>query len=138
MGADPSKRRLERLTQKLDLDAAQQKKVDQLLAKHAPEVKDSEMQAHKKKDAVLSDFEKDSFDATKVELSGMNPKKGMERMTQFLSELLPILKPEQRQKLATQMEQHRGFGGGGRYEGMQLDPDLQIFIGEEPDEGESS
>ena len=76
--------------------------MEPLLAKTAaPVMKAADKDAMKKRnDAVLSDFEKDSFDATKFELGGMNARKGMEQMIEYLNGLLPILKPEQREKLA--------------------------------------
>lgn len=114
--ADWNNRRLERMTKELHLDAAQQKSVGALLAKEdhsksaaAMDTMRSEMK--KRTDAVLTAFEGDKFDAKKLDLSPMPGKKlsgPMDRHIQFLSQLLPILKPEQREKLATKMSKPHG------------------------------
>lgn len=123
--ADFAKRRLERMTKELDLDAAQQKSVEALLAKDPPPKAAMEaMQAEMKKrmDALLTAFEGDGFDAKKLDLAPMPGKKmreGMEHHVQFMSQLLPILKPEQREKLAVKMETppaRHGAGGPGDHE----------------------
>jgi Spy/CpxP family protein refolding chaperone len=106
-----SKRRLQRMTKEMDLDAAQQKSVEALLAKEdqpPPATMDSMHEEMKKRtDALLTGFEADTFDATKMELSPTAPKKpgeAADKHVQFLSQLLPILKPEQREKLAARLE----------------------------------
>ncbi len=75
----------------------------------------------KRMEAVLTAFEADVFDAKKVDLlgsPGKTPHEGLEKDTKFLSQLLPILTPEQREKLAAQREHsgmHRhGEGRSGR------------------------
>ena len=114
-----AKRRLDRMTKELDLDATQQKSVEALLAKdQPPKAAMDAMQADMKKrmDTLLTAFEGDGFDAKKLDLSPMPGKKmreGMEKHVQFMSQLLPILKPEQREKLAVKMETpptHHGAG----------------------------
>jgi Spy/CpxP family protein refolding chaperone len=109
---DMAKRKVERLTKELGLDDAQKKKVEAIVPKDDP-AKHTDMMAEMKKrmDALLTAFEKDTFDAKKLE--GYDAKKArapMEAEVKFLTELLAILKPEQREKLATQMEK-RGMGG---------------------------
>jgi Spy/CpxP family protein refolding chaperone len=133
---DWNKRRLERMTKEMELDATQQKSVEALLAKGdqpPPATMDSMRDEMKKRtDALLTAFEADTFDATKMELSPMAPKKpgeATDKHVQQLSLLLPILKPEQREKLAVRLEkppmargphpgwQHRwqaGYGIAGR------------------------
>ena len=117
--ADIAKRKLERLTKELELDAAQQKKVEPLLTKDAPmppAAMDAERDAMKKRtDALLTAFEGDAFDAKKLEAPAMH-KKMREHMTArlaVLAKILPILKLEQREKLAASMEKGRGRGKGG-------------------------
>lgn len=103
------KRRLEKLTKDLGLDADQQKKVDALLAKAAPkppEMNAAREEQKKRADALLAAFEQDVFDAKKLEQPAPAAKKdgAMSLHTQLLNDLLPILKPEQREKLAASME----------------------------------
>jgi Spy/CpxP family protein refolding chaperone len=109
--ADWNKKRLERMTKELDLDAGQQKKVEALLAKQehpAPATMDTMREEMKKRtDALLTAFEGSGFDATKMELWPTPEKKpgdAADKHVQYLSQLIPILKPEQREKLATRME----------------------------------
>jgi Spy/CpxP family protein refolding chaperone len=109
--ADGSKRRLEKLTGELGLDASQQKSVESLIArdKHADPPDAGAAREHMKKrtDAVLAAFEGDGFDAAKVDLSTAPDRKmgeSMDRRERFLSQLLPLLKPEQREKLAASMD----------------------------------
>jgi Spy/CpxP family protein refolding chaperone len=105
-------------TKDLDLDDAQQKKVQAILDKAKDDkATPPDPEATKKKwDSLLSEFEKDTFDAKKLEaftdkaegrmMGPMNPK--------VLAEILPILKPEQREKLAARMEKgpmHKGPPG---------------------------
>lgn len=103
------KRRVERLTKELDLDADQQKKVEALVAKPAPKgaaAEDGREMMKKRQEAILTAFEADVLDAKKLE-EGAPVRKmadGMSEHLQFLNGLLPILKPEQREKLAANME----------------------------------
>jgi Spy/CpxP family protein refolding chaperone len=108
-GPDAAKR-LEHLTKQLDLDAAQQKKVEALVAKDDHPAME-EMKKHA--DAVLAAFEGDGFDAKKLEAAPAAAKKGMAQHAQFVAGLLPILKPEQREKFAAGLEKSpRGQHGG--------------------------
>jgi Spy/CpxP family protein refolding chaperone len=100
-GPDAAKHRLEHLTKQLDLDAAQQKRVEPLLAKDDHSAMD-EMKKHS--EAVLAAFEGDGFDAKKLEPAAGAAKKGMAQHAQFLAALLPVIKPEQREKLAAEIE----------------------------------
>jgi Spy/CpxP family protein refolding chaperone len=121
--ADRAMRQVEHLTKELDLDADQQKKVEALLAKssgeHAtPEAMRDEMKQHS--DAVLAAFEGDAFDARKLETPAATPKKGpMAEHAQLVTQILPLLKPEQREKLAVQEEKQfaRPQGEGQEPEG---------------------
>jgi Spy/CpxP family protein refolding chaperone len=104
--AERAKKLVEHLTKELDLDAAQQKKVEALVAKAeqpAPDAAREEMKKHA--DAVLVAFEADGFDAKKLELPAPPAKKSpMALHAQLVAQLLPLLKPEQREKLAAQEE----------------------------------
>jgi Spy/CpxP family protein refolding chaperone len=122
--ADFGKRRVERMTKELDLDDAQQKSVTAIVAKSPmPTAKD--MEAHKadgkkRVDALLTAFDSAAFDAKKLEL-GEPSKKAHEmfdKQVQFFGQLLPILKPEQREKLAAKMERGHGDGSRGHGRGM--------------------
>jgi Spy/CpxP family protein refolding chaperone len=124
-----AKRKVERMTKELDLDATQQKAVEALLAKDenakpgAAEAKHAEMK--KQMDALLTAFEGEKFDAKKLELGPPAGKKGPDPLTQraqFLSLLLPILKPAQREKLAASMEKPHGEHGPDADAGAYDDP----------------
>lgn len=122
---DWAAKRLEHLTKDADLDAAQQKQVAALIAKN-PALGPASMEtqkadAKKRMDALLTAFEADAFDAKKQDVSmmgGKKPHEMMDQQVQFLTQLLPILKPEQREKLAASMEKSKGMGrpGGDRGE----------------------
>src|SRR5262249_33300580 len=100
-GPDAAKHRLEHLTKQLDLDAAQQKRVEPLLAKDDP----SAMEGVKKhSEAGLAPFQGAGFDTHKHEHAAGAAKKGMAQHAQYLASLLPVLKPEQREKLAAGLE----------------------------------
>jgi Spy/CpxP family protein refolding chaperone len=133
---DWAKHHLEHLTKQVDLDAAQQKRVEPLMAKDAhpaPDAMRDEMKKHG--DAVLAAFEADGFDAKKLEAAPPAGKKGPQAAhVDFLTALLPILKPEQREKLAASMEKmpegrHEGGmgpgGGGGDEEHEEEAPAAQ-------------
>ncbi len=112
-----SKRGLDRLTKELDLDAAQQKSVGALLDKEdhptAAAAKTLREEAKKRQDALLTAFEGDTFDARKLELAGPGKKlrEQLEHHVQELAQLLPLLKPEQREKLVAGMEKHSAVRG---------------------------
>ncbi len=113
---DPAARlklRLERMTKELDLDAAQQKTVETFLAKNAPK-DDPMVEAKKHMDALLEAFEKDAFDGKKLDVFGKKGAAGRVEVEEgLLTQLVPSLKPEQREKLAAKMERsgHKGRGG---------------------------
>ena len=111
------KNKLVRLTRELALDDAQQKQVEALLAKNATSQADLDAMkdAHaKRREALLVAFEGETFDPKKFEL-GPVEKKGrglIEHEVGFLTQLLPLLKPEQTVKLATVMDRPHGHGAG--------------------------
>ncbi|MCC6645502.1 MAG: periplasmic heavy metal sensor [Polyangiaceae bacterium] len=115
-------RRAERLTKQLELDPAQQKKVEALVAKTRPEAPaPAELEASRAASkarvlALWAAFEADAFDPKKLEAAPPAPAKARARGKQdlsFLAELLPILRPDQRERLAASMEKRAMRRGGG-------------------------
>lgn len=104
---------LEGLTKDLALTAEQETKVNALKEKARSDKAKPDLEAlreeHKKQgEALLVAFEKDDFDATKVELSaaplpGAMSRPGAEKMIEQVRELTAILTPEQREKLAQRL-----------------------------------
>lgn len=124
-------RRLDRMTQKLGLDSVQQKQVAGLLAKDdappsgpaGPRGMSDAGKAHL--DALLTAFEADSFDAKSFDPSWAADKSPADRLhhqVTFLEHLLPILKPDQRDRLAALFAGPRGDGGRHRGGDPQVDP----------------
>jgi Spy/CpxP family protein refolding chaperone len=116
-----SKHSVDRLTRGLDLDADQQKKVDALVAKEdaAKTARPDPADMKKNVEAMLVAFEKDTFDAKKLDaFDAKKVRAPMEQETRLLVALVPILKPEQRDKLVAKMEKgaspHGGRGPGFR------------------------
>lgn len=117
-----AKRSFDRLTRGLELDAEQQKKVDAIVAKDDGKGgRPDPIEMKKRIDTLLAAFEKDTFDAKKVEAFDSKKARGpMDHEAKVLAQLVPILKPEQREKLAAKMEKgpnphgrRGGHGGGG-------------------------
>lgn len=105
--------RLERMTRDLDLDAEQQKKVAALTPSDGPPRGDP-AEAKKQRESLYAAFEADAFDPTKVESFDAKRLRGpIEEEAKIISSVLPILKPAQRDKLASKLESGRG-GGSGR------------------------
>lgn len=109
---DIARMRQERMTRELGLDAAQQQQVASLLASQpAPsEGPMKMMEEHRHRtDALLNAFESDTFDArtaspTPPTTAAQMVREGTDQEVAFLSRLLPILRPDQRDRLATNME----------------------------------
>ncbi len=124
---DWSKKRLDRLTADLALDAGQQKQVAALLTKNADPPNAAGMQARwddlkKRQDALLTAFASSSFDAKKADLTmlpGKTQHDPMDHMATFFTQLLPILHPDQRDKLAATMDRPFGAHEGPPGMGMQ-------------------
>lgn len=91
--------RVEHLTRQLDLDAAQQKQVEALVAKDSAPAGE----AKGDREAVLTAFASDRFDAKSLPLEP-HAEKGPAGHARFLASLVPILRPDQREKLAADME----------------------------------
>ena len=119
-----TKRMLGGLTRGLELDAEQEKKVDALVAKDDGKGHPDPAEMKKHVEALLTAFEKDTFDAKKLEAFDAKKARGpMEQETKLLTQLLPILKPEQREKLAAKME--KGPSPHGRRGGFGHSPVLE-------------
>jgi Spy/CpxP family protein refolding chaperone len=100
------KMRVGRLANDLTLDDAQQKQVSALVTKLEPAgAAQSRKDAAKQHvDALLTAFGADGFDANKVPPPGKSLHEGMERDVTFTAQLVSILRPDQREKLATQRD----------------------------------
>jgi Spy/CpxP family protein refolding chaperone len=144
---DWGKKRLDRLTTELTLDAGQQKQVAAIFTKAADPPNPAGMQSrwddHKKRiDALLTSFAGASFDATKADLTVMPGKTAhdpMDHMVTFFTQLLPILHPDQRDKLAANLDRPFGSHDGppmGAQQGFPHHPiDDMTFPFMEPSEG---
>jgi Spy/CpxP family protein refolding chaperone len=107
-----NQRRLDRLTTDLGLDAAQQKQVAALLAQSGGPPTPMDAKTHRdehqsRMDALLTAFQQDSFDANTLATPkpDKSPREFVHRHVVFVSQLLPILRPDQREKLAAKMDQ---------------------------------
>ncbi len=123
-----AKQRLDRLTHNLELTADQQKKVAALLPKEDGKTFDHAAEGKKRLDAMLTAFEAETFDAKKAFPQDTKNARGpMADETKLLAQLVPILTPEQREKLASSMTERSGgaFGrhGGGTGGGHHADGD---------------
>jgi Spy/CpxP family protein refolding chaperone len=109
-----AQKRMEGLTRDLGLDAEQEGKAQAAAAAlPTPAPVDDEAEAKKRNDAVLAAFEKDGFDATKLEAQDTKrARRGAEQNVKLVAALLPILKPEQREKLAARVERQMQTGRG--------------------------
>jgi Spy/CpxP family protein refolding chaperone len=118
--SDAIARRLERMKMQLGLDPEQQRQVAAVLSREAgtPTGAQARIDAGKKQmEALLVAFEKDALDSKKVDLSPFAGRKAsdpMDRQVKYIGQLLPILKPEQRDRLAGLVEHpHMDRGRGG-------------------------
>jgi Spy/CpxP family protein refolding chaperone len=129
-----SKRRLGWMTRDLDLDADQKKKVDAIKLDHKSG--EALREGPRQVEAMLPEFEKDGFDAKKQTLTGVYGLRALVENEAYLAtQLLPILKPEQREKLAAQLDKDKGHGGiAGGAAGGRRGPDRHVPEGK-PSEG---
>jgi hypothetical protein len=100
---------LAHLTDLLGLDATQQETVSGILASAHPEPAAMQTwfaQMKSREEALLTAFQSDAFDASKLALSSPTGAHvgGEQRHVQFLAQLVPILEPDQRDTLASSME----------------------------------
>jgi Spy/CpxP family protein refolding chaperone len=103
--ANAGKRSLDRMMRGIELDAEQQKKIEALARKDDLKGRFDPAEANKRLEVLLEAFEKDSFDAKKVDTFDAKKHRAvLEEETKLVTQILPILKPEQREKLAARME----------------------------------
>jgi hypothetical protein len=122
-GPDWTKIRVDRLTRDLalDVDGGQQKQVAALVASNAKSDPQSASgwdarreESKKRMDGILTAFVADTMDAKTLPLtfSGMkSPHEGAEHTAAFYASLLPVLKPDQREKLAMRVQRVGGRPG---------------------------
>lgn len=104
----------------LELTEDQQTKLDALAEKNKPEMpsaddmKAKREEMHKNVTALLDAFAKDGFDASKFDLSPKHRDMGemMKKHVAHMNEFLAILTPEQRAKLAENIEKGPAMGKG--------------------------
>jgi Spy/CpxP family protein refolding chaperone len=113
---DWSKRHLDRLTADLALDAGQQRQVAAILTKASDPPDATGMQGRwddmkKRVESLLTAFAGTTFDAKKADLTilpGKTAHDPLDHMVALFTQLLPILHPDQRDKLAASVD--RPFG----------------------------
>jgi Spy/CpxP family protein refolding chaperone len=130
---DRVKATLGRMTTDLTLDASQQKRISDLLVKDERQAASSfparKEEQKKHADDFIAAFEQADYDAktqTDSPDAGASAHEQMEKEVRFLSQLVAILKPDQREKLAAERSpgaqgQHHmmpGMGGPGGPPGM--------------------
>jgi Spy/CpxP family protein refolding chaperone len=126
-GAELGKRRLERMTTELELDAAQQKKIEAAIGDGKPE-ETARGDIEKRIDTLLVAFEAELFDASKLDLgdAGKRMREGLDRHLAFVAAVVPVLKPEQRDRFAASLARGpRGMGpdvGLGGFHGDEAAP----------------
>jgi hypothetical protein len=126
---DWATRRLEHMKSQLVLDQDQIKQVAPVLAREAPTP--AAAQAHheavtRQTEAVARAFESDTFDPKKLDLSASPGRKStdaFDRQIKYVSALLPILTPGQRDRFAALMEHPRERPGAGRGDSITEAPD---------------
>lgn len=118
--------RLENMTKDLALEPDQAKKVQAMLPKDEPKT-DLREEAKKRSDATLEAFQKDELDAKSLEIDPKKATQPMAETVKFLTQLVPILTPIQRDKLVVKVERgpmaegRRPFPRGGDEEEEQLE-----------------
>lgn len=101
-------REVRHLTADLGLDEAQQKEVEALASKD-----ERSADVKKQYEALAKEFEKDTFDAKKLDLFKSKAlRQPLEDRTKLVEKLTKLLKPEQREKLAAKIEKGPGMGHG--------------------------
>jgi Spy/CpxP family protein refolding chaperone len=109
---DWNKKRLDKMTTDLGLDAGQQTKVAAILAKNPDPPNPAGMQQRwddtkKRTETLLTAFVGDTFDAKKADLQilpGKTPHEPMDHIVAFFTQLLAVLQPGQLEKLASSMD----------------------------------
>ena len=117
--ADVTRLKVMRLTTGLDLDATQDKAMDGVVARLAPKAEqpgEARTEWKKQADALITEFEKDAFDAKKLEFyTKANTKghEGLQDQIDMITALVPVLTPGQREKLAAKLEHPSTVVQGG-------------------------
>ena len=119
---DWGKRRLDRLTASLSLDARQQGQVGLLLAAVDDPPDAAGMRSRleirtRRQEALLEAFSSDTFEARSADLTllpGRAAHAPMDHLVALLARLLPILRPAQRDRLAASLDQPFGAREGPR------------------------
>ncbi len=113
---DWTKRRVERMTRELSLEPAQQTQLAAAMAKQTTTSMQAMRETTKAQlDTLLTAFQADAFDASQAVPVGMGvkaPHELLDRRVTFLTAFVPVLHPDQRDKLATSIELGH-FGGPG-------------------------
>ncbi len=117
--ADWATHRLDHMKAQLVLDPDQLKEMATVLAHYAPTP--ATIQAHtdatkKQTEAFAAAFERDTFDAKKLDFStapGKKPTDGIDRQIKYVGQLLPILTAGQRDRFAALMDHPRDRMGHG-------------------------
>jgi hypothetical protein len=122
-GPDWTKVRVDKLTRELtlDVDGGQPRKIEQLVATSAkqesPDAGTTETRREENKkriEALLTAFEADALDVATLPLAPIGqktPHEGAERAVTFDTALLPLLKQDQRDKLAMHVQRMGGRPG---------------------------
>ena len=110
--SDRQREHLDRLTRDLDLDSTQQQQVAAILAAQ-PAPAESREENAQHADALFQAFESDAFDgATAIETASPSPiatvYDHVQRKVEVISQMLPILRPGQRETLASLIETQPG------------------------------
>jgi len=117
--ADITRLKVTRITNDLGLDATQDKAMDGVVAKATPKAEtpgDARTEWKQQGAALSAAFEKDTFDAKKQDFFSKANKKGHEGLQDhidLLALVVPVLKPEQREKLAAKLEHPNMVPQGG-------------------------
>lgn len=111
----PQKRRYERYAKELDLDADQKKKLEAMIPNEDTKlVSTIREEAKKRVDITCDAFMKDTWDGKGIPGPDVKQiRKPMDEQVKFFNQLLPILKPEQKDKLVARLEKQQGVGNGG-------------------------
>lgn len=110
------RRAVDRMVRGIDLDDAQKKKVEAI----APKIDGADGGAGKPRDgerleAILKAFEEPTFDPKKFPFDAKKVRAAEDEQLKLLGQVVAILKPEQREKLAAAMERRAsGVGAFGR------------------------
>jgi len=117
---DPKKATLDGMAKDLSLDPAQKAAVGALLASLPPQEAPHTPEKTLRLRTILATFESDEFDAKKLDVGIVPGKKAHEAVAphvDFITKLVALLRPAQREKLAARVDKQRGFIGGiGTYD----------------------